>query len=79
MDLAQGRWNEDFSKIINSFQEIQLLSSSDNSGKKELSAANPGLTLKFNTLENEDELSRLLTMLDSTFAVSLIESQDNVL
>lgn len=47
---------------------------SDSQGIKEVSAANPGITLKFNTIDDEDEISRLLTTLDSVFAVSLIES-----
>jgi hypothetical protein len=50
------------------------MASSDSQGKKEVSAANPGINLKFNTIEDENEVSRLLTTLDSVFAVSLIES-----
>ena len=55
------------------------MASSDSQGKKEVSAANPGINLKFNTIDDEDEISRLLTTLDSVFAVSLIESKENVL
>ena len=46
----------------------------DSVKSEELPAALSGLTLKFNPLEDSGEISRLLTLIDSVFAVSLIES-----
>jgi len=42
-------------------------------------ASLPGLVLKFNALQDEGEVRRLITLIDSIFAVSLIESQENVM
>ena len=55
------------------------MATKDSSSSKELLASLPGLVLKFNTLEDEGEVSRLLTLVDSIFAVSIIESQENVM
>ena len=51
----------------------------DSVKSEELPAALSGLTLKFNPLEDSSEISRLLTLIDSVFAVFLIESQDNIM
>lgn len=79
VDLAQGRWNEGFAKIINDFQDIQLMATKESINSQELSAALPGLVLRFNVLDDENEISQLLSLIDSIFSVSLIELQENIM
>ena len=51
----------------------------DSISQKEIPAALPGLSLKFDVIEDQDETGQLLTLIDSVFGVSLIESKDNIM
>jgi hypothetical protein len=72
LDLVQGRWNEKFTKHFNSFSSSQqLMGARDPHTNEELIAMPPGITLRLNPI---DDTGRLLSQIDSIFAVSLIEN-----
>lgn len=56
-----------------------MLATLAENSKTEVSAALPGIVIRFNKIEDDGEISRILSLIDSVFAVSLIELQENVM
>lgn len=74
MDLAQGRWNEKFIKMINGFLYEQRHEGRGwSTDKKEDIPVNPGLSLKFNEIKDESQISRLFAHVDAAYLVAIQE------